>query len=113
MKLGEFIEKFSHNNIEDGSLPLDWFSDINFIAHSDFEKEEYYSQKPLSIMNKFILASSKENDLIADFFAGSGSFGVAGKRLNRNIILCDINENAIELCKKRLQLENNLFNCNM
>jgi DNA modification methylase len=74
-------------------------------------QEQYITQKPLKLMNRIIRASSNEGDVCADFFAGSGSFGVAAKKLNRNIILCDINPKAIELSKKRLQSETNLFNC--
>jgi len=87
-------------------VPLsDWWHDIGDCSkynEGHIDRLVYATQKPLSLMNRIIKASSKENDLIADFFCGSGSFGVAGKKLNRNIILCDINQKAIDLAAKRL-----------
>lgn len=95
---------------EEGSLPKDFFIDISYISVDNKEQTGYSTQKPLALMDKFIKASTNEGDVCADFFAGSGSFGVAAKKLNRNVILCDINPKAIELSKKRLQSETNLFN---
>jgi len=63
----------------------------------------YYSQKPQSVIKKIILASSNENDLVADFFCGSGTTGVVCKKLNRRYLLCDNNEIAINITKERLK----------
>ncbi len=63
----------------------------------------YPTQKPLGLMKRIILASSNENDVVADFFCGSGTTIVAAKMAKRNFIACDNNPNAIELCKKRLR----------
>jgi len=73
-------------------------------------QNEYPTKKPQKLMSRIIKSSSNENDTIADFFAGSGSFVVAGKKLNRNIIACDINPKAIEITKKRLNEATDLFN---
>lgn len=94
-----------------GNPLTDFFDDIEFLSSNNSEKIDYQTQKPIELMARIIKASSNEGDVCADFFAGSGSFGVAAKKLNRNIILCDINPKAIELSKKRLQSETNLFNC--
>jgi site-specific DNA-methyltransferase (adenine-specific) len=48
------------------------------------------------------LASSNENDVVADYYLGSGTTAEVCKELNRNFIGCDINPNAIELTKSRL-----------
>ena len=85
-------------------------SDIWTDLQNEKTNDFYETQKSLELMSRIIKASSDENDTIADFFAGSGSFVVAGKKLNRNIIACDINSKAIEITKKRLRNENNLFN---
>jgi len=66
------------------------------------ERVGYNTQKPLELMNRIIRASSNEGDVLADFFCGSGSFGVKAKELNRNYIMCDISERAIEISKERL-----------
>jgi len=74
-------------------------------------KLEYQTQKNIKLMARIIKASSNEGDVCADFFAGSGSFGVAAKKLNRNVILCDINPDAIKLSEKRMNEATELFNC--
>jgi len=99
------------NDYTKGSPMHDCFIDIPFIPAMAIERREvnYPTQKPLALMERIVKASSNEGDICADFFAGSGSFGVTAKRLNRSVILCDINKKAIDICKKRLTAENNLF----
>jgi len=74
-------------------------------------KREYQTQKSIELMSRIIKASSNVGDVCADFFCGSGSFGVAAKKLNRNVILNDINPEAIKLSQKRLNDACDLFNC--
>jgi len=96
--------------LKDGSLPKDWFGDITYISRDNKELTGYPTQKPLALMERIIKASSNVGDVCADFFCGSGSFGVAAKKLNRNVILNDINPEAIKLSQKRLNDANDLFN---
>ncbi len=62
----------------------------------------YPTQKPESLLERIILASSNEGDLVGDFFCGSGTTLIVAKRLNRNWIGTDSNPKAIELCNERL-----------
>lgn len=62
----------------------------------------YFSEKPKALIERIIKASSKENDLVADFYLGSGTTAVVCKELNRNFIGCDINPKAIEITNERL-----------
>ena len=48
------------------------------------------TQKPLALLERIILASSRENDLVLDPFAGSGTTGIAAARLNRPFMGCDL-----------------------
>ena len=66
------------------------------------EKVGYVGQKPLEYVERIIKISSKPNDIIADFFLGSGTTCVAAKKLGRDYLGCDINPRAIELTKERL-----------
>lgn len=65
----------------------------------------YPTQKPEKLVERIILASSNEGDIIADFFCGSGTSLVVAEMLGRKWIGTDINPNAIELCKKRLNIK--------
>lgn len=65
------------------------------------------TQKPLYLLEKILLASSKESDVILDPFNGSGTTGVASKKLKRKYIGIDLDEEYINLTIKRLnELDN-------
>jgi site-specific DNA-methyltransferase (adenine-specific) len=57
-------------------------------------------------LRRIIQASSAEGDLVLDFFAGSGTTGVAAATLNRKFILVDQNPESIEVIKQRLHAVN-------
>ena len=63
---------------------------------------DYYSEKHPKILERIIKASSNENDVVADFYCGSGTTFEVAKSLNRNFIGCDINADAVRICNKRL-----------
>jgi adenine specific DNA methylase Mod len=65
----------------------------------------YPTQKPVELLERIILASSNEGDLVADFFCGSGTTLTVANKLNRNWIGVDNNANAIDLCKMRLNIK--------
>ena len=62
----------------------------------------YPTQKPVKLIERLIIASSNENDIIADFFMGSCSTGEAALKLNRKFIGCDIGDIACKISKERL-----------
>ena len=66
------------------------------------EKVNHPTQKPLSISERIIRHFSEHNDIILIPFAGSGSECVASKKLNRNFIAFELNEEYIEIANKRL-----------
>lgn len=76
--------------------------DIGNLTPSSKERVGYDTQKPRTLIERIIKASSNEGDIVADFFCGSGTTGVVAKELNRKYILCDINPRAIEISEKRL-----------
>ncbi len=83
-----------------GKLPTDvWWHTI--VSPTGKEKTGYPTQKPIGILRRVIQASSKENDLVLDFFAGSGTTGAAAAELGRNFILIDQNPESIEVIKTR------------
>jgi len=49
------------------------------------------TEKPIHLMERLILASSNEGDTVLDFTMGSGTTGVACKRLNRDFIGIELN----------------------
>jgi adenine-specific DNA-methyltransferase len=66
------------------------------------ENVRYETQKPLAVAERVIAAATKEGDLVADFFCGSGTALVAAERLGRPWIGCDLGRFAIHTTRKRL-----------
>lgn len=60
------------------------------------------TQKPIYLLERIILASTNENDVVLDPFCGSSTTGVACKRLKRKYIGVDNSNEYIELSKERL-----------
>ena len=66
------------------------------------------TQKPLSLLARIILASTKENDWILDPFTGSGTTGIAASLLNRRFLGLDKEEKFLEISKKRREEINDI-----
>lgn len=75
------------------------FSDVQTSSHINHNKLNHPHQKPLDLLKKIILHSSKEGDLILDPFAGSGSTCKACNELNRNWIGIELDERWIDTIK--------------
>jgi adenine specific DNA methylase Mod len=67
------------------------------------ERTGYPTQKPEQLLKRIILAGTNPGDLVADFFAGSGTTGIVAEKLNRRWILTDKGTHSIEVIKKRLE----------
>lgn len=65
---------------------------------------EHPDQKPILLIERIISASSKENDVVADFFMGSGTTCLAAKNLNRQFIGIEKEEKYFNIAKERLGL---------
>lgn len=83
-----------------GKTPTDvWWMTI--VSPTGKEKTGYPTQKPINLLKRIIAASSQPGDTVLDFFAGSGTTGVAAHELGRNFILVDNNPQALEVMKQR------------
>jgi len=89
--------------LDKGVLPNDWWADIPALNPAAKERQGYPTQKPLALLERIILASSNEGDIILDPFCGCGTALVAAQKLNRCWIGIDITHLAINVMKKRLQ----------
>lgn len=82
------------------------WDDISPVQPQSKEKINYPTQKPESLLERIIKTSSKEGDLIADFFCGSGTAGSVAQRLNRRWILSDISKTSLQVSRSRLVNQN-------
>ena len=67
------------------------------------------TQKPLDLLNRILLSTTKENDLVLDPFNGSGTTGVACILNNRRYIGIELEKKYIDLSKKRMRDVKNKF----
>ncbi len=73
---------------------------IGFVGKK--EQTGHPAQKPEAVFDKLILMATKEEDLLIDPMAGSGTTAASAIRLGRKAILCDQSEAYIQLMEKRL-----------
>jgi site-specific DNA-methyltransferase (adenine-specific) len=66
------------------------------------EKTGYATQKPLGVVRRMVAASSSPGGWCLDFFAGSGTLGVAAAALGRRYVLVDSNPEAVAVAQQRL-----------
>ncbi len=84
-----------------GKTPTDvWWHTI--VSPTGKEKTGYPTQKPLGILERIVRVHSNAGDTVLDFFAGSGTTGVAALRNGRKYILIDEHPGAIALMTQRL-----------
>lgn len=82
--------------------PSDVWNDISHLHQKDPERVGYATQKPAALLERIILASSEENDLVLDCFCGSGVTPVLAEQLGRRWIACDKSDLALKITRERL-----------
>ena len=89
--------------------PSNLWTDLTVPFWSMPENTDHPTQKPEKLLAKIILASSNEGDLILDPFLGSGTTAVVAKKLNRNFVGIEADEQYCLLAQKRIALVENDF----
>ena len=101
-KGGKGIPRFKRYLDEQEGIPVsDFWNDIEMVSGA--ESLGYPTQKPLALLERIILASSNEGDVVLDPFCGCGTATHASQKLNRQWIGIDITHLAISLIEKRLK----------
>ena len=86
----------------DGRMLTDVW-DIPFLSTTSGERTGYPTQKPLKLLERVVEVFSNPGDTVLDGFCGSGTTGLAAKRLGRNSILVDAGGEAVKVSKKRIK----------
>lgn len=99
-KRTENLERSKSENIRPGNVWVD-------IQQVFYRLEENvpgcYAQKPLKAIERLLLTSSKEGEMVLDCFAHSGTTLIAGERLGRRVLTFDIDPVFAELTIRRLE----------
>lgn len=71
-------------------------------TYKDPQNAKYPTEKNLEMLSMIVKTSSNENDIVMDSFCGSGTTLFAAQHLQRKWIGIDSSNEAIRICKKRL-----------
>lgn len=93
----------------EGRRVTDVFYDIRFVSNFSRERTGYPTQKPLALLDRIIMASSNEGDIVLDPFAGCATACVAAHERNRKWVGIDVSRKAFDLVKRRIEDRGGLF----
>lgn len=79
------------------------WDDLSPVNSQAKESEGYPTQKPLSLLDRIIKASSNENDVVLDAFCGCGTTIISAQNLNRRWIGIDFSPTACRVMADRLK----------
>ena len=85
-----------------GPLLSDVWTDIHRIRHKK-RRDEHPCQLPVHLLERLILMSTDEGDIVLDPFVGTGTTAVAAKKLGRRFIGIDIDPQYVEIAKRKLE----------
>lgn len=86
----------------EGDIVDSVWDDLPPVNASGNERVDYPTQKPEALIERIIAASSSNDDLVADFFCGSGTTAAVAEKLGRRWICTDLGKFAIHTTRKRL-----------
>ncbi len=95
-------------DVNEGAPLNDWWADISTIKRGFGESIGYPTQKPGSLLERIIMASTREpgktteTDVVADFFCGGGTTVAVAQRLGRRWIACDQSRVAVAITADRI-----------
>lgn len=82
--------------------------DISSVFTLSNEHLPYDTQKPETLLERILKASSNEGDLVLDCFCGSGTTAAVSEKLKRRWITCDLGRFSIHTARKRFLGINNV-----
>ena len=87
----------------------DLWTDIYAVNSQAEERVDYATQKPESLVDRIINASSNSEMVVADFFGGSGVTAAVANKLGRRFIHCDVGLNSVQTTRDRLKADGAAF----
>lgn len=86
-----------------GPLVSDVWTDIHRIKHNT-KRDPHPCQLPIHLMDRLILMTTDENDIVLDPFSGTGTTAIAAKRLGRKYIGFEIDKKYVEISQQKLEI---------
>ncbi|NMC98822.1 MAG: site-specific DNA-methyltransferase [Bacteroidales bacterium] len=87
-----------------GPLLSDVWTDIHRIKHNKY-RDEHPCQLPIHLLERIILMSTDESDIVFDPFMGTGTTAIAAKRLGRDYIGFELDNKYVSIANDKLKYE--------
>ncbi|MBU0765951.1 MAG: site-specific DNA-methyltransferase, partial [Bacteroidetes bacterium] len=85
-----------------GPLVSDVWTDIHRIKHNT-KRDPHPCQLPLHLMDRLILMTTDENDIVLDPFSGTGTTSISAKRLGRKYIGFELDNSYVQISQQKLE----------
>ena len=82
--------------------PGDVWADVSHLQQKDPQRTGYDTQKPIALLKRIILSTTRPGDLVADLFAGSGTTAAAAADAGRRYLSADSSPASLLVTRKRL-----------
>ena len=86
-----------------GTRSYDWFNDIQLVKNVSKEKNIHPCPVPIKLMERIILLTTNENDLVVDPFMGCGTTAMAAINTNRRYIGFEIDKTYFDYSLERIE----------
>jgi|TARA_Y100000310_G_scaffold334059_1_gene412911 site-specific DNA-methyltransferase (adenine-specific)/adenine-specific DNA-methyltransferase len=98
----EPYKRYVDDIVAQGRPLSDVWADLQFLRGNHPERTGYPTQKPASLIQRVVKASSEKGDIVLDAFAGSGTTCAVAEKLGRRWIGIDCGKLAIYTIQKRM-----------
>lgn len=111
------FKPYRFKGVEEFQDEVGWYTLVNMkdvwqvdmVGRTSSERTGYATQKPEVLLERILESCTKEGDLCADFFGGSGTLAATAIKMKRRWITCDVGKNAIAGIKKRVFQKEAIF----
>lgn len=87
---------------DDPVYPGDVWDDVSHLQQKDPQRTGYDTQKPLKLLERVVLCSTKPGDIVCDLCCGSGTTLEAAAINGRNFLGVDLSPLALQIARRRL-----------
>ena len=121
-KVRDFIDDWSNefNNINEGLTYYELKTDEVVVSNKRNKrsvwtittkpfKGAHFATFPMDLIEPCVLAGCPEDGVVLDPFAGSGTTGIVAVNNKRNAVLCELNQEYIDLAKERIDKQSGMF----
>lgn len=111
------LRPYNFKDVQEYEDEKGWYTLVNMrdvwsfdmVGRTSSERTGYATQKPEKLISLIVESCSREGDICADFFCGSGTLPAVCGKMGRRFMACDQGNLAIGMTKKRLLSENTAF----